>query len=232
MSGANFAAHPFLGLQIDTGPTRQPDYLAYVMATNVKQDDIFEGPEFIPLLPGEEPPTPTPQFPKMNCSITKATSRDGTMCSDLDEVEEMVIADVMANAQTMPNPGNFFEIRRAMSAIAKETRRGMGNVVLMHPATAYEFRASVMMSPQYSVFSQNQTPQEDSHGWGLFYRDGGFGEIWTKRSVPPDVAIVLYKGNGSHDCGYLAIGHWSRPHFLRNTYGMVKPEAYARIVRF
>jgi hypothetical protein len=90
-----------------------------------------------------------------------------------------------------------------------------------------------MLTQAASVFSTNTTPAEDSHGWWLFHRDqGGVRDLWVKPIVPEGVALVLYKGNGAFDCGYLGIGHWSRPVYLRNDYGQYQADAYARIVKF
>jgi hypothetical protein len=188
------------------------------------------------LIPGSPPPE-MPKSVSFNMAMHAFTSTDGTPCADLEAAENLALDFIRAKSPVMPRRADVFELQRAGSAIAQVTRRGRGNILLCHPATAYRLVEEEAVRRQHGSFVPNDwnKPPEHLYGWDEFNQTHGFhftGTMWTHRRLPTNEIIVLYRGTSYFDGGFFAVGHATKPYFITNTFGRCPPEDYARIVQF
>lgn len=240
--------HPWLGMQLWAGerhasycqnvlrhndrvyvPHLDPDAAARMYLQPVAKPDPDQGT----LAFMDEKP-----FPRMTLAIYPVPSTVGVPCADLEAVEAMALARIFETAQVMPHPGDIWEINRASSAVAKSSRRGMGNIVLAHPETLKRLYHGSPPELQ-RIFSPRAEHPEEIAGWtrpfeGAYDRATRGITFWTKPVMPKDKMIVLYRGRtNQYDAAYFAFGHESEPHFYESKESYLFPaHYYARVIEF
>lgn len=140
----------------------------------------------------------------INMSIGLAESDPQTQVKNLEEAEAKFIAFALATevretfdiskAKDVPNPLLISLINRQAGQIARRTRRGLGNVVLVSEQSWSE------IEPHLSPFMSEPEAGPSNDRWTL---RGSINrmQVYSTSAIPKGKLVVLYKGVPMHEEG-------------------------------
>lgn len=128
---------------------------------------------------------------KVGCSVNHETTTDGVF--DL-------AADGAARWQVEQFKGLMFQLEKESNYIAKESRRGVGNIVICSPNVASALRMAGVLDYSSALASLSNMHVDDTLTTFAGILNGKF-KVFLDPYSSVDYAIVGYKGEGFGDAG-------------------------------
>jgi hypothetical protein len=223
--------HPFLGYCLSNERHVQPSYSTFALTTQFGVGGR-RGRGYGALLP-DSTVAEVEEQPR-GLGVQHLSTTNGVACRSIDEAEMVALSRILRESPEVGGLHVHHALDRASTNIARHTRRGRANRVLMSRRGYCRFMNDYVQREDFSHFHSTQVNRPDVQGWA-FGGDLGLSyspfTIWVKDCLPDDVAVVAYQGSNNTEAAALLLGHVSRPHLVFNDLGSFPSINFARRVR-